>query len=186
MFNKGAMPPATPEDANLLPDTELQSIIESHGIRADTTVVVYGPTLPHATRIIWALMYAGVDDTRLLNGGLTAWVAEGYGTESQPTHPTSVDFGDTVPGSPELLVEADEIEGNLDSPNTVLIDIRTFDEYIGDDYHDYITNAGHIPGALFQDWTTWIEGDNTFINFDIISSEWHGLGITEDKSLRFT
>ncbi len=185
-FNSGAMPPTSPEDANLLPPNALKAAIESNGISEDTTVVVYGATPPNTARIVWALMYAGVSDVRILNGGLAAWTARGYATETVTTTPSPTTYGGLVPGRPELLATTSEIESHFEDSDYALVDIRTHDEYIGIDDHAYITNPGHIPGAIFQDWALWIEEDATFINFDLIEAEWESLGITSNKSVRFS
>src|SRR5262249_37251410 len=45
------------------------------GVRYDTTVVLYGRDTTAVARAAVLLMYAGVDDVRLLDGGLAAWRA---------------------------------------------------------------------------------------------------------------
>jgi len=67
-----------PEDGNLLADTELHNAIADLGIGEDTLVVVYGKgyiSTMVACRVVWSLMYAGVNDVRMLNGGFNSWKA---------------------------------------------------------------------------------------------------------------
>jgi thiosulfate/3-mercaptopyruvate sulfurtransferase len=62
-------------------------------------VVVYSDSPIFAARLWWILTYAGVTDVRILNGGLTLWVAAGYPVETtinnpcrpaMPAHPSRI------------------------------------------------------------------------------------------------
>jgi rhodanese-related sulfurtransferase len=80
---------------------ELQRAIGRAGITPDTTVIVYGKKLIAAARVWWALKYAGVDDVRLLDGGLQAWSKAGYPVEREIQLPQPVEF--TAPVASKLL-----------------------------------------------------------------------------------
>ncbi|MGI9243734.1 MAG: sulfurtransferase, partial [Verrucomicrobiales bacterium] len=74
-----------PADGNLLCDDELVSAIRRLGITPETLVIVYGSEpdgMMAAARLVWALMYAGVESVRLLDGGLSSWLAFGGKTSS--------------------------------------------------------------------------------------------------------
>ncbi|KAA3648457.1 MAG: sulfurtransferase [Chloroflexi bacterium] len=59
-------------------DTMLTRGIGKMGISNDSEVVVYAPHLiPNATRAWWILRYAGVQNVRIMDGGLAAWQAAG-------------------------------------------------------------------------------------------------------------
>jgi thiosulfate/3-mercaptopyruvate sulfurtransferase len=84
-FNKGGTenyPPSIPEDANLKDPEEMQALLEEIGIDHDTTVVIYCTWATLYGRVAWALMCAGVEDIRILNGGLTEWKAYGGAVET--------------------------------------------------------------------------------------------------------
>jgi thiosulfate/3-mercaptopyruvate sulfurtransferase len=67
---------------NALPDDKLKAVLLEHGIRADTAVVLYGRETTAAARAAHIMIYAGVKDVRLLDGGWTAWSAAGYKAEA--------------------------------------------------------------------------------------------------------
>ena len=102
---------------NLWPDATLKANIEKMGIDKDTTVILYYRKLPDGAtpsataRVWWALLYAGVSDLRILNGGITAWMASGYDVISVPVERTPVaDFGTGAgqfPLHPEYLATTD-------------------------------------------------------------------------------
>ena len=54
-------------------DAALEARLLAEGVRYDTTVVLYGRDTTAAARAAVLLMYAGVDDVRLLDGGFVAW-----------------------------------------------------------------------------------------------------------------
>jgi 3-mercaptopyruvate sulfurtransferase SseA len=71
----------------LRPPEELARVLRSHGIRQRDTVVLYhaGLSVPNtsleliaAARVAFPMLYAGVADVRLLDGGHAAWVRAGH------------------------------------------------------------------------------------------------------------
>jgi 3-mercaptopyruvate sulfurtransferase SseA len=199
----------SPEDWNRrLPD-ELEAALRAHGLTHDTTVVVYGRHAdpdsrdPHpgqsagqiaATRAAAILMYAGVEDVRLLDGGLNAWVAAGYPVETEEHVPTpTAEFGVTIPNHPDYMVDLQEAKQLLRDPNGVLVSIRSWKEFIGETsgYH-YIGPRGRIAGAVWGNcgsdayhMENYRNADNTMRNFEEIETNWREVGITPDKRVAF-
>jgi len=182
-------PYTKPSDGNLKPDADLQATIESLGITHDTTVIIYNNGSPSG-RLAWALMYAGVEDVRILNGGWGAWVADGGTIETTPNTPVPVAFGKTVPVHPEYLATTSYVDALRVDPSGVLADIRRWEEYIGT-YHSYLhanfERRGHIPGAVWaHDNPEYYDAaDNTLRSYTEIEQLWKGLGITPDKKVGF-
>ena len=55
------------------------------------------------------MMYAGVKDVRVLNGGMQSWKDAGFEVTTEETKPVPVnDFGAEIPGNPELAVDVPE------------------------------------------------------------------------------
>ena len=83
---------------NLLPDAELRRMLEAHGLTADTRAHVYTVDFKHgsdpitATRLIWALCYAGVAEACLIDGGIAEWTALGFPVADTPRVPAPRDF----------------------------------------------------------------------------------------------
>jgi len=71
-------------------DAALEAQLLGAGVRYDTTVVLYGRDTTAAARAAVLLMYAGVDDVRILDGGFVAWSAAGYPTATTATRPQPV------------------------------------------------------------------------------------------------
>ena len=71
----------------LADDAVLEAAIGKIGITQESVVVVYtsNAILATATRAWWLLKYAGVENVRVLNGGLPAWQAAGGRVETEET-----------------------------------------------------------------------------------------------------
>lgn len=199
----------SPDDWNRRRPDELEAALRAHGITHDTTIVVYGRHAnpdnrdPHpgqsagqiaATRAAAILMYAGVEDVRLLDGGLNSWVAAGYPVETEARVPLPVaEFGVPIPSHPEYMVDLEEAKALLDDPNGVLVSIRSWSEFIGETsgYH-YIGPRGRIAGAVWGNcgsdayhMENYRNADNTMRNCHEIEVNWREVGITPDKRVAF-
>ena len=66
--------------AQVAPASLAGPLLRERGIRAGTTLVVYGkPPEFDPARVVWAMRYYGHDDVRYLDGGWAAWQAAGGG-----------------------------------------------------------------------------------------------------------
>lgn len=122
-----------------------------YGFTKDDTVIVTGAEQMAAYRVAVVLKYMGISDTRVLNGGLSAWKQAGYSVETESHQPESVDsFGGTIPMNEEVITTIDELKDSLTKDNFTLVDNRTWEEHIGESsgysYHD---KKGRIPGSIY-------------------------------------
>jgi 3-mercaptopyruvate sulfurtransferase SseA len=135
---------------NKVPDETLLQILLAHGIRRNTTVILYGGNTLCAARAAHLMLYAGVEDVRLLDGGFDAWVAAARPVvPGAPSwHPAVSDFGASFPGHPEYLADIDQVRRLLREEVGVLVSIRTWNEFVGKTSgYRYIAAKGEIPGA---------------------------------------
>lgn len=218
-YAKGHIPGAVPMDTNSLESTEtwnrrtpeeLRETLRALGIRHDTTVIVYGRySAPNydaekfpgksaghlgALRCAAIMLYAGVEDIRILNGGITAWETAGYELSTEPVHPEPVDdFGVDIPAHPEYMIDIPEARELLAANDGELVSIRSWEEFIGNrsGYH-YIDRKGRIPGAVFgncgsdaYNMENYRNFDHTMREFHEIKKAWEEGGITADKKIAF-
>lgn len=217
-YEDGHIPGAVPLNTNLLesPDTwnrrsprELKLALENLGIRHDTTVVLYGrfsyPTYEQAhpaqsaghlgaMRCAALMLYAGVEDVKILNGGMNTWESAGYSISTSDTSPVPIDdFGADVPAYPEYMVDRPEAQELLAAKDGDLVSVRSWKEFIGEwsGYH-YIDKAGRIPGAVFGNCGSDAYHMENYRNFDYttrefpeIAEKWAEMGITPDKHIAF-
>lgn len=126
-----------------LPSTEsLQAAARRWGIREGDTVVAYDDNGGlAAARAWWLLRWAGLQDVRLLDGGLAAWVAAGGALETDDVVPEPGDV--TLDAGHLATIDIDAAE----SYAGVLLDARAAERYAGD-VEPIDPKAGHIPGAV--------------------------------------
>ena len=137
---------------NQLSDERLKSAMEANGITKDTLVIVYSTTANMAAaRIAWILMYCGVEDVRLLDGGFSAWKMAGLPVtkESTPKSPVK-DFGASVPGNKNLVIGTEEAKAILADSNGRLVSIRSWPEQIGETSgYAWLERKGRISGDVW-------------------------------------
>ncbi|WP_286151703.1 sulfurtransferase [Sporofaciens musculi] len=118
---------------NLLTPEEVETYMLSHGITKDTKVILYGEDVSGVGRVAYAYLWAGVEDVKILNGGLNAWEKAGYDLETDVNEGTKADsFGTTVPAHPEFWVSIENAKDRLENDdNFKLVSIRSEDEWLG-------------------------------------------------------
>ena len=180
---------------NRLDDSKLAETIRQLGIRFDTTVVLYGRDNTAAARAASILMYAGVEDVRLLNGGWKSWVNAGYASEPMLNKAGGpADFGRPIPSRPELIIDIPQARSILADPeNQSLVSIRSWDEYTGKTSgYKYIKPKGRITGSKWghagsdpyhlEDFRN---PDDTMISADTIEAFWQEWGINRSQKVSF-
>lgn len=176
-------------------DSDLLKFAANNGISKDMTVVLYGSDPMASYRIGAILKYLGVKDVRVLNGGFAAWKNAGYEleTKSNPKQPIA-SFGSDAPINKNYIVDINKAKEILnDKANSKLVDIRSWDEYIGktSGYAD-LKEKGRPAGS------TWAKAgsdpnhleeyrnlDNTMRNGNEILAMWKSLGIDPNQRLSF-
>ena len=217
-YKKGHIPGAISLDTNTLESTEtwnrrspeeLKSALEKLGITCNTTVILYGrysfpdnnspypgSSAGHlgAIRCAVIMLYAGVKDVRILNGGLQSWHDAKYKITSEETEVKPVDdFGIEIPAHPEIMVDTPEAKKILKATDQNLVCVRSWPEYIGKvSGYNYIEKRGRIPGAVFSNSGTDAYHMENFRNLDYTTREYHEIeklwleaGITPDKRNAF-
>ena len=213
-YEKGHIPGAvdidtlvleSPETWNRRSPEELKTALENLGITYDTTVILYGrfsfpdnnapfpgSSAGHlgAMRCAFIMMYAGVKDVRLLNGGLQSWLDEGFKVTTKETRKRPItDFGIEIPDNPGLVIDLNEAEEYLKAKDKNLVSVRSWKEFIGEvSGYNYIEKKGRIPGAVFADcgsdayhMENYRNLDHTTREYHEIESIWKEAAITPDK-----
>ena len=199
----------SPETWNRRSPAELNHALAEHGITADSTVILYGrfsnpdfqdpfpgSSAGHlgAIRCAAIMLYAGVKDVRILNGGIQAWEDAGYELTQEATQPDPVEtFGAEIPGRPELFIDLPEAKELLSADDGALVSVRSWPEFIGETsgYH-YIEKKGRIPGAIFGNcgsdayhMENYRNPDHTIREYHEIARIWAEADITPDKRVAF-
>lgn len=128
--------PANPYECNLISLEKLIGQIGKAGISNDSEVVVYAcGMLPYAARAWWVLRYAGHDNVRVLNGGLSAWQEAGGRIEQEARSYEPTLFRGNP--RPHMFADKEEVLAALEDREISVIDVLPLQSY----------EAAHITGS---------------------------------------
>lgn len=140
---------------NKVPDAHLLHVLQRLHLAPTTTVILYGRNMLAAARVAHLLLYAGVEDVRLLDGGLGAWCALGLALQTgeadtpQPRLQAAAPWP-RFPAQPHYLTDLPQARALLHTPGAALVSIRSHAEWTGQTSgYPYIAARGEIAGALW-------------------------------------
>src|SRR4051812_29440554 len=142
------------------------ALMSAKGISRDDTVVIYGDKNNWwAAYALWVFSLFGHPDVRLLDGGRTAWIAEGREITTEAPTPAATEYPVVEGGAAPIRAFKDDVLAHLGKP---LVDVRSPQEYTGERTHmpDYpqegALRGGHIPGAASVPWARAAAPDGRF------------------------
>ncbi len=136
----------------LLAPAELAKVLGSLGIDAETEVVAYGDAkLQDPAHLALALISAGHQRVAILEGGLSAWKAEGraLSVDAPGVEPRTY-VPRPAPGFASASLE--DVKLASAGSGTRILDVRPADAFRGDVSTE--ARAGHIPGSLNRPYTS--------------------------------
>ena len=165
---------APEEGRHPLPATaDLERAARGWGIRQGDTVVVHdGGGNTAAARAWWLLRDAGIQDVRILDGALPAWVAAGLPLVAGSTAPEPGDVTLTRGTLPTLDEDAAAEIARTD----VLLDARAGERYRGE-VEPVDPRAGHIPGAVSAPTAENLDAGGAFLTADALRARYAALRI---------
>jgi thiosulfate/3-mercaptopyruvate sulfurtransferase len=132
-------------------ESALLTTIGNAGITGDSLVVVVGRTVDpfaayavaDAARAAITLLYAGVENVALLNGGYDKWAAEKKPISRRSVKPKTVTYSGAV--NKAMFVQKDYVEKKIGK--STIVEAREADIYFGLVQEPWTARAGHIPTA---------------------------------------
>jgi len=171
---------------DILSKADFESLLGSHGISEDDTVVLYGDNSNwFAAYTYWQFKYHGHDDVKLVDGGRDYWLENDYPlTEAVP------EFSEreyTASGPRESIrAYKEDVEHAIDR-DVPLVDVRSPEEFSGEilappGLQETAQRGGHIPGAQNISWAAVTNDDGTFKSVDEIRDLYAEEGIDGDST----
>lgn len=148
------------------------------GITTASHVIVYDDTGGlHAARLFWELERIKHTNVSILDGGLVKWILDGNPVTAVPFQP-KVKTNYPLPKSlnKNTLATIDDVLPDSRKKNTLLIDVRSQEEYTGNVRQ---RRSGHIPGAQLWSWDNAIDFENQFKfkSTEILKAELSKIGL---------
>ncbi|EJO5348600.1 sulfurtransferase [Clostridium botulinum] len=153
--------PGDPGWGTIKKKQDLKKTLEKLGIDNKKTVVFYSNVFkgPGADgRAVWQLRMAGLDNVKLMVGGLTYWKKLGYDVTDKPTKPTPT--SGVVLKDYDLTNSADKDYVYKNLGKKVIVDVRTKGEFEGSQKAGE-PRGGHIKEAVNLVWTDMLNKDGT-------------------------
>ena len=180
---------------NVVPTAKLEAAMLKHGITADTTVILYSREIMAAGRVAHTLLYAGVKDVRILDGGWQAWTDSGLPVAKGAVPPVvaASAFGVKIPAHPEIMLNMEQARKLTFRDDASLVSVRSWPEFIGQTSgYTYIKAKGDIPGArwgrLGRDayhMDDYLNPDGTLRTADDIQQMWRESHILPSQEVSF-
>ena len=119
------------------------------GVGDTDTIVFYGEfTDMCAARGFWFAEFLGHSDVHVLDGGFRCWIEGGFPTATACRAPKPSKFKFKAVND-KVATYIDVLEA-IDNPNSVIIDTRSQQEFLGNDRR--ARRGGAIPTAKHRDW----------------------------------
>ena len=181
---------STPQGLQELKDT-FAAHLGAIGLSGAETAVFYEDALNsgygQSCRGYYLLTWLGYPKIKVLNGGFSAWKAAGLPVSTEAATPTPATFPE-LPMSDVMLTQAD-VQAALGT-DTVLLDVRDVDEWIGDSSSpygkDFAPRKGRLPGAKWIEWYRFMKPSAqgpVFKTPDEVKAECATAGITTDDTI---
>ncbi|MBP1743805.1 MAG: SseA [Firmicutes bacterium] len=171
----------------ILPQAELEAKLGSLGIDGSKTVIVYNDPsgLGEEGRLLWSLRTAGIENSKMLNGGYPAWTAAQGETSTEAVKPAAVSFKITSPQYDSLLATTEYVKSNKD--NIKLVDTRSTEEYNGSTNHGENYNGtkayGHIEGAVSLPYSNLYNDDGTIKSIADLKAVFEAAGLKPEDEI---
>ncbi|NET29133.1 sulfurtransferase [Okeania sp. SIO1I7] len=164
----------------------IEKLLSQSGITNETTVVPYGSDPGIGGFIFWLLKLFGHQDIRVLNGGHQKWVSEGRPVTAELSNFAPTEYR-AKPIDQSLRVLHEEVQLSIARPDTVILDVRTIQEYQGEHFYmkppEGSERAGHIPSSIHIEHILTVNEDGTFKSFDELQMLYSSHGIISDREV---
>jgi thiosulfate/3-mercaptopyruvate sulfurtransferase len=134
-----------------MPDpASLRDVLERAGVASDSRIVVYSASSPPqiAARLYLTLVHFGLSDrASMLDGGLTAWLAEGRPVSTETVAVRRGALPELRAGT-DLVVEHDYVAARIADGTAAVVDARDRGFWTGEEHLAMrALRPGRIPGA---------------------------------------
>jgi thiosulfate/3-mercaptopyruvate sulfurtransferase len=129
------------------------------GLSGAETAVFYEDALNNgygqSCRGYYLLTWLGYPKIKVLDGGISAWKADGLPISTEVVTPKPATFPAGLPGA-DVMLTKDDVAAALGHGDVTLLDVRDVDEWTGESSSpygkDFAPRKGRLPGAKWIEW----------------------------------
>lgn len=169
-----------PDNMQVASPEKYAQVMSRLGVSDDSHVIAYDAAGGmFAARLWWSLNYYGHSAVSVLDGGWTAWKAEGRPTSTD--EPTLVPAKFTARVTPGLRLTKADVLAALGT-DTRLLDVRTPEEFRGEATR--AKRSGHIPGAVNLPAKSFMGGEHASLTqIDALKTAFTEAGAGDDQTV---
>lgn len=164
---------------------DLSKALSNLGVSKDKKIVIYADTLSgwgEDGRILWTLKMAGLNNVRILDGGINVWKSSDLDISKETVTPEKSEFKVEKINN-ENSINMNAINDNYDG--YIIVDSRELEEYNGATKYGE-SRGGHLPGSVFLNFRSVLNEDGTFKTKDELTTLFEGALIDkEDKVVTY-
>lgn len=167
-----------------VPSSVLARRLGALGVEREKRLVLYDDGLGmFAGKMLQVLDAVGHPEVLVLNGGITAWCAAGGTLTLEPQIPPPTLYAIAHVGEP--LATKEWLLRRLGSPDLLVLDTRSFEEYSG--FEKTALRNGHIVGAVHLEWKEVLHFEGrffpTFLPEPLLRARFQARGIMPEKEI---
>lgn len=162
------------------------------GLSGKETAVFYEDAMNsgygQSCRGYYLLTWLGYPKVKVLNGGYSAWKAQGLPVSTDAATPVPATFPTDLQGADVMLTKEDMVAAL--GTDTVLLDVRDIDEWIAESSSpygkDFAPRKGRLPGAKWIEWYRFMKpsaNGPVFKSPDEVKAECATAGIATDDTV---
>lgn len=180
--NMEGAPGSDPNWGTVLEPEALSEKLSEVGITKDKEIVVYTNTKNgwgEDGRIVWMLRRAGLENSKILDGGFNYWESNGFEVSKESVEPTPSDV-EVAALDDKTNIDTEELSQKLDK--VVIIDVREKDEYEGATKYGEV-RGGHLPQSISLPFNNFLQKDGTLKRAGEIKAILDDNGINKDDEI---
>ena len=160
--------------------SEMEKIIGSKGVSQTNQIIIYDEgSSKYSGRLYWVFKYLGVQDVKILNGGIESWKAIRKPVTATATKRKATTFTANV--QPQYMATFSEVKAATNDPKYVIIDSRSAKEYAGTD--ETKLRKGHIPNAVHIEYKDLLASNGKLKTAEQLRTLYVAKGVTPDKTV---
>lgn len=171
-----------------LPDKNyFEGFLRNLGVNNDSAVVIYtkqkgAVNAKYAARLYWQFKVYGFKNVALLDGGYYKWVDEIKKIEKGAGK--KINFGNVELKNVDknMIADFENVKKLMSDQNSILIDFRNLELYLGISKKSYVLYPGHIPGSYMMPESIFFKKDGTYISKNDIYKTLRALNIDINKN----
>ena len=175
--------------------TQIEALLRKSGLEKDDTLILYdNKGSVDACRLAWVLHYYGMDNYKIMDGGLKHWTQHNFPVETQAYNARPSEFRLQSKMNQDISASYSEVLAATLDTHTVILDTRKAFEFYGKPYihKDKILGCktgafahGCIPGSIHFNWSNFVDLSGTHLikaKEDLIY-DLDKAGITPEKNI---